>query len=236
MMKRWFRNFFNSTFLSIIYSTKCLYCGNEVPISGKILCDVCGSLLNLLEYDERCPYCFGISHQQGCLMQKSNLYRVASALEYEGPAAALVKHLKYRGMYYLAEGLSSYLATQLLELKWPFPDIIVPVPQSSLQRLQRGYNHSGLLAKELSKIIQCPEQRLLKRYSGGLPQAVQNKEQRQNLDPTLFGWRRKVDLYNKIVLLVDDVMTTGATLRACADILQEGCPARIYGLTVCCSS
>ena len=221
--------------LDFIYPPLCLHCEEKVTTSGSLLCDTCGSLFELLSQKDQCPYCFAHEHNKNnpCQIRNSAIYRAAAALEYSGPAATLVKQLKYHRQSHIAKGLGAFLTTQFLSLNWPTPDIIIPVPQTFFQRVSRGYNHSELLAKALAESIGVSVGNVLKRCGSTLPQAAQTKEQRKQLSTSNFKLKKN-DLGDKMILLVDDVMTTRATLRACAEVLETAYPKKIYALTVCC--
>ena len=109
----------------------------------------------------------------------------------------------------------------------------MPVPISFTHWLERGYNQSELLAKEISQFLQKPLLKPLKRTSGDYSQAGMSQKQRLELSSASLSLKKEIHFYDKSVLLVDDVMTTGSTLKRCAETLMEGCPAEIYALTFC---
>ena len=225
---------FFSRILDFIYPPICIHCGEVVRGKDSLLCNLCGSFLELLDPKDQCPFCFAHSHTKSkrCLIKDSVIYRAAAALEYGGPASSLVKQLKYDRQNYISKGLAAFLVSQYLRLNWPKPDVVIPVPQAFLQSMIRGYNHSYLIAKDFAHMIQAPVFQSLKRRFGAIPQASLPKDQRQKLNSSCFFV--KGELLDKTVLIIDDVMTTRATLIACAEALQEAYPAKIYALTVCC--
>lgn len=129
--------------------------------------------------------------------------------------------------------MAAFLIAQLDSLEWPIPDGIVPVPQSFTRWLERGYNQSHLLAKEMGAFIDCPIWDILKRQSGDYSQAALNLEQREKLDGSLFSYRASDGIQGKVLLVVDDVMTSGLTLQRCGEVLQKEKPAALYALTFC---
>lgn len=158
---------------------------------------------------------------------------IAAAFDYEGPPATLVKRLKYGGQIHLAKGAAAYLAAQFLQMNWPFPDYIVPMPMPLLRRFERGYNQSYLLAQALGNILGRPVCNAVKRSSGEYSQAGLNHQQRLQLSADGFRAVKKIKMYDKRILIVDDVMTTGSSFRCCAEALQELCPESIYALSFC---
>lgn len=193
--------------------------------------------LEVLECAERCPTCFKEKTKNivclECHHSKSPFLGLASVFEYEGPAASLIKKLKYGKQDYLAQSMGAYLAAQFIHLNWPIPDIIIPVPISTSHYFMRGFNQSELLAKSLSMIIQRPLLIGLGRYSGDYSQAGLSHQQRNTLGKTSLIIFNKENISNKIVLLIDDVATTGQTLKRCGETLQLAKPKAIYGLTFC---
>lgn len=189
--------------------------------------------------EERCPLCFSpfFCQVQGicseCQTKNHVLHKVASVFDYEGPPATLIRQIKYGNKPYLAEGAGSFLAVQFLRLNWPMPDVIVPVPISTVRRLERGYNQSELLCQPLAKAIDRPIVSLLRRKSGEFSQAGLSRQQRLTLDSRNLFLKQEIGYEGKIILLVDDVMTTGSTLHRCAEVLLDANPRAIYGLTLC---
>lgn len=145
----------------------------------------------------------------------------------EGPAWALIKALKSGKAPRLAEGLAGYMALQYLKTDLPMPDFIVPVPQSLHRSLQVGYNPSLLLAQHLGKTLDLPVVQLLKRKRQFYCQMKVDRERRYLLSAESFHWKKQVPIAEKTILLVDDIIGTGATLRACSQRLYEGFPLKV---------
>jgi competence protein ComFC len=223
----------------LLYPPLCLHCNESLGEKTPLLCPSCLTQLELIDPRERCPYCVSADYTRGqpccdvCLRKKPVLHGVASAFDYIGPAATIIKQMKYYDQPYLAKGAGAYLAVQLLRLKWPLPDYLIPVPMQFTRWIDRGYNQSHLLAEELSRILNRPLSDVLKRKSGDFSQAALSYQQRIVLEGESFEVKKRGTFRDKSLLLIDDVMTTGSTLRRCAEALLGECPRRIYGLTVC---
>lgn len=223
-----------ATALNTLYPPLCFHC--QADWSEGPLCSHCLSLLEVVDPATRCRYCFSshVNPGQGtcrrCILEEPVLDSFAAVFDYYGPVTSLISQFKYSGKYWLAEGLAAYMAAQWVQLDWPVPDLIVPVPIPWLRRIDRGYNQSALLAKSLSKILNAPYAMCLSRSVGDCSQASLSRSLRKKLDGNTFRLRRSVD--DKTVLLIDDVFTTGQTLNCCAEKLLEGCPAKIYGLSL----
>lgn len=225
--------------LHVLYPTSCLHCHSLLPPESLVLCASCASLLDLIQPYERCATCFnvledfspGICHD--CVQYPSHYTRMGSAFAYEGPAASLVRHLKYSNRPYLSQGMSGFLVAQFDQLQWPMPDALIPVPLSFTHWLERGYNQSMLLAQEMGKLLQCPVWDILKRKTGDFRQAALNLEQRKALEGNNFKMKPSFPVEGKILLVIDDVMTSGLTLQRCAETLMAGSPGALYALTFC---
>lgn len=225
-------------YLHLLYPPACFHC-EEPTTDSRIFCDSCSELLHLLNSEGRCQQCFEdledpnqhICHT--CRSKPAVWKGIASAFEYAGPAAALVKRLKYGGQPHLALSAAAFLVAQLDQLQWPVPDVITPVPMPRLRQIMRGYNQSELIANELGRMFQVPVVSALSRASGDFAQAGLSFAQRQHLSADRFTLKRAAAVVDRVVLLVDDVFTTGTTLRCCAGALQAGCPSAVYALTVC---
>lgn len=231
------KNIFGA-FLNFIYPASCLHCA--ILTSGEgYFCESCLAQLELIHPEERCPYCFSADYDPKqrvcypCFIEKPVLKRCAAAFDYQGPAATLVLKLKYANQPYLAKGAGAYLAVQLMNLEWPLPDLIVPIPLTLVHQFSRGYNQSLLLAESLGIFLKCPVQQVLRRRWLDHSQAGMTKQQRLELKADAFSLRRGVDIRDKVLLLVDDVMTTGQTLNRCTEVLYQGFPKAVYALTLC---
>ena len=227
------------SFIHLLYPPSCLHCGTPLEDHRHILCGPCLQLMELIDPLERCSLCFSADCNtllrlcQTCYQSPRLLDGIAASFDFLGPSATLVKKLKYANMPYLAEGMAAYLTAQFCQLEWPMPEAIVPVPLSFTHYVDRGYNQSALLAHYFAKFIQCPAYDILKRKSGGFSQAGLNRSQRVQLGTDQFSCKKCPQLQNKIVLLIDDVMTTGTTLKRCAEALQMSYPKKIYALVFC---
>lgn len=228
----------SSSLMNLVYPPLCLHCGGSLQTEAPFLCSDCIALLELIDPKERCPLCFSANFNpekmlcHECKRNPPVLNGIAAAFDYVGPAASLVKKFKYADQPYLATGCGAYLAMQFLSLDWPLPDVIIPVPIAMTHLMTRGYNQSLLLSQELSLIIERPVVEALVRKSGDYSQAGLSRKQRLKLEGSRIQFKQ-VPLEEKTVLLIDDVMTTGSTMRKCAEALMEGYPAGIYGLAFC---
>lgn len=223
----------------LLYPSRCLHCQELIPPESSVLCSTCASLLELINPEERCQTCFEIKkntfseHCLRCQKHPTLFFQMAAAFDYIGPAATLVKKLKYSNQPHLSRGMAAFLTAQFAQLNWAFPDALVPVPISFSRWLERGYNQSTLIADEMAKLLNIPVWHVLKRHSGDFSQAGLTLNQRQRLEGKSFNLKKFPQLTNKTLLIIDDVMTSGTTLNKCAESLMQESPACLYALTFC---
>lgn len=150
---------------------------------------------------------------------------------YEGALREIVHALKYRGHRSLAVPLSALMEKADMELL-AGADAVVPVPLHPWRQLRRGFNQAEELAQGLGRPVWRP----LRRRTLGVPQAKLSGDQRRTNVHGAYGVSRlRVRARSrrpKHVVLVDDVMTTGATLDACSRVLREAGVEWIGALTV----
>lgn len=228
------------SFLDLVFPPLCLHCQETLEAEHPLFCKTC--LLQVIPANpaERCPYCFSLEFNplsqkscSNCIENPLFIDQVGAVFDYEGPPATLVRQLKYGGKTYLAQGAGAYMAAQFIALNWPIPDVIIPMPMARLKKLDRGFNQSVLLANAFASILGCPVSELIKRKSGDYSQAGLDFSQRLKLNSSSFSVKPNTKLYGKTVLLIDDVMTTGTTLKCCAEALRPAFPDHIYALTLC---
>ena len=139
--------------------------------------------------------------------------------------------LKYENGTPVAPFLAQRLAAYLSQLNWNI-DILVPVPLHTSRLAQRGYNQAQLLAEGVAQqtgIICLPN--ALQRQRHTQSQVGLNAQERQsNMEAAFTADHNQVN--NQTLLLIDDVLTTGATLAACAQAALDAGAQAVYGLTV----
>jgi ComF family protein len=150
--------------------------------------------------------------------------------EYEGNLRKLIHVFKYGGVTPLAPELGRLL-NGALPREEQF-DVIVPMPLHWRKRLQRGFNQSELLANFLSKRTGIPVLGALKRRKRTDPQAGLTRAQRRTNVAGAFEVRGRDKVEGRHVLLIDDVLTTGATASACSAVLKRAGARRVTVLTL----
>ena len=100
-------------------------------------------------------------------------------------------------------------------------DIIISVPIHYNRKVTRGYNQSALVAKELSKKLTIGyEEKVLFKKVNNKPQSTKNKDDRQKNVIDVYYTKNEQNIYNKKIILLDDIFTTGSTVNECCKILK----------------
>jgi ComF family protein len=142
---------------------------------------------------------------------------------YEGPLRVAVHELKYRGRRRVAGRLAEAMAREAgARGLFDVDAVLVPVPLHPRRKRERGFNQAELLAAELGRRLGVPvaASALVRRACTPAQTGLSAAERRKNVAGA-FAVRRRAQVVARVVVLVDDVVTTGATARACARALRE---------------
>jgi len=210
-------------FLNLIYPIHCYICEKNLdPIAGSGLCDMCRSKIR---YNPK-------AHSQAD--KCSNLERSYSSCLYEGPLKELIHQFKYNRKAAIGRILSGFMIEYINENSEILNgiDLITFVPLENSRLRERGFNQSRMLASNISKKFGIAFEDTLKKTEKTLHQSELSREERlvnlngafKTKDNTLLGGCR--------ILLIDDVMTTGATLDECAKTLLAAGAKSVRGFTL----
>lgn len=220
--------------LAVIFPARCPACARHlrVPRRGP-LCPSCWAGLPRHE-GLLCPCGMGAGARCPRCRRGLNPIRSGASLgPYDGALRLLVHELKYRGKRAVAGRLAEEMLGSLAVRRLLSPGcVLVPVPLHPRRLRLRGFNQSELLARELARRTGC---RLLGgavvRRKDTPPQTgLSAAARRANLQDA-FVVRRRAPLAGRPVVLVDDVLTTGATARACARALRQAGASEVRLLT-----
>jgi len=234
------RRFINGL-LDIVYPKLCLACKNKLNIHGNIctlclakirkntppFCHCCGRRLEKSNITKSiCP---------GCI--KKNLYfdRAFSPCVYEGVIKELIHEFKYKGKEHLGLPLSKLMIEFIREYNLPvdYLDCIVPVPLHRVRLREREFNQAEVLAKFISQefkkeLLACA----IQRHRHTQTQTDLDVDKRALNVKGSFSITRSDDIKGKNIMLVDDVLTTGATSSEAALTLKNAGANIVFVLTL----
>jgi ComF family protein len=135
----------------------------------------------------------------------------------------ILHKIKYKDQRQLARYMGEKLGECAFNQSWSKKvDLIIPVPLHPSKKRKRGYNQSFLLAEGVQKVFGIKiEKHALKRIRANITQTKKNKYERWHNVEEVFNLVDSKKVRNKHVLLIDDAITTGATLEACVRALQQ---------------
>lgn len=227
-------NKFAQVVLDFALPPKCLSCRAVVDKHGNI-CPECWNSMSFIAM-HKChicglPFQFDMGNKAvcpHCETSKPRFNKAAAFCKYEGTARKLAINLKFGDGQHLAP----HLARMMLNPGADFlakADFITPVPLHYRRRMSRKYNQASLLARNIAKQSNKSYMPfLLKRTRYTKQQTkLQFRDRHSNVEGAFIATK---DLHGKTVLLIDDVMTTGATLSSCAKALKDKGAKKVYCL------
>ena len=218
-----------SDLLDIIFPRRCCVCGEL--LSAQEL-DICLNCLYALPRVE--PHV--AEEIEKTFWGKIEIERAVSFMYYHkgSPYNNIIHTLKYRGRPWIGKRFAHLAATELKECGF-FDDIdaIVPVPLSRKKKRRRGYNQCDYIADGISQATGIPVIKdILERSISNETQTDKNRDERWENVKGIFTLRTPKRLDDIHILLVDDILTTGATLASCAATIQGSCSCRISIFTL----
>lgn len=207
------------SFWSFIYPSQCAYCSKQLPASGVLFCDTCWAELPRAEKtpSERLP-------------KHVDQLHAGFAFREGGFTREVVHALKFDGHVELAPRMIELLLRTLPAGFIHGEDVWVPVPLHWVRQGDRSFNQSLLLAKEMIRYTGGNIRQLLKRTRNTPAQSGQGVRTRAENVRGAFSYN-SIGEIPKSILLVDDVVTTGATVSECARVLKASGVERVRVLT-----
>lgn len=214
----------------LLFPATCIVCKQ----GSDLLCESCRCKIPLAPY--ACPFCQEIAHTGAtCLRcgRKHPLTGAVSVFDYEHPSSkTLIDAIKYRGLFDCLSSVHEDILERFLILTDALhPDAIMPAPISRQSFAQRGYNQSIILAKRIGQELSIPVINPLVNQTKK-QQHTLHAEERWKIMTTAIQCG-KLAKRIKRVIVVDDILTTGATLDACARALRIRGVAAVWGFTLC---
>jgi len=202
--------------LNFIFPQKCIWCEKE----NDILCEEC---LAKIDYPT--------------LPMSNNIF---VATDYNDPVSKkAIWLLKYQGVKHLAKPLAKLIHRRSFKKALPIGDpkskwVIIPIPLSKKRLKERGFNQSELLAKHLSDRVSIRKisDVLYKKIHTDTQVSIKDRKERLNNLSDTFALKNIPLITDKNIILIDDVTTTGATIREARKLLRENGAKRVVGMVV----
>ena len=194
---------------------ECMNCQSE----GLMLCKLCRQLL--LPIPPRCFDCRKVSDDYRVCTKcrhTSQLYSVYVGTIYQGFAKDMVWRLKYWSAKAISIEMAQIMANKLSSLD--DQTIVVPVPTTTKRTRQRGYDQAKLIAKEISRQTNLPYLDCISRQ-GVAHQVGSSRQVRKKQLESAFRIKSNIHIRGRDILIIDDVLTTGATLESAAKTLKK---------------
>jgi len=205
--------------LNLLYPLRCLFCAEL--IQQNFLCMSCECSCQELHAPFLAPR-----------LDKVYFYKAYSCLAYQGGLTKAIWKLKYQEELVFVPYFSKLLFGRLPTSNY---DLIMPVPLSRKRLKRRGFNQSQVLAKRLAKLskIHCETRVLLRIKQREVQTNLKATQRLENVKGCFSVYEKKrAKLIGKSILLIDDVITTGATVNECAKVLKQAGAKRVDVLTL----
>lgn len=205
----------------LIFPKRCIGC--EIWLDGEPIeiCPNCRSQLNFLKTPATTPS-----------LKKVYFDSAHSVLAYEGKVHDWIGSFKFFRQFHVGRTLAGMMSQS--RLNWASIDAVTPVPMHFWRHLRRGFNPSAVLAYALAGRVGKPFWTVLKKQRHTKPQTKLSREARlENIKGTfLVSKRARKKIVGKNLLLIDDVLTTGATTNECAKALKKAGAQKVVVLTL----
>lgn len=213
--------------IDLIFPEECLSCGKI----GETICPICREKIVEIS-PQLCPFCKVITPHGKLCKRCRKKYALTGVVVYgyyqNDVLGKAVKELKYQNIFSSVTELAGLLGETIKKEGVAF-DYVCAAPISRKRLNERGYNQSDLLAKEIARIFKKPYFTGLVKTRDTKPQVgLTRRERQENLVGTIKVIKGG-EIAGQRILLIDDVITTGATLDECARALREAGARQVWG-------
>ena len=228
------------SFVEFVYPSTCPLCNARVETHGE-LCADCWTSFNWIDGPKciRCGFPFASSFDLSpnmmcptCAAGKCELDLIRSACVYDDASRAAMLPYKHSGRVQYSRFMSRAMIWALRDVDI-MPDVVMPVPVARKRLFQRGYNQATLLARPIARAygVRVDHDSVARKYRENM--GHKTAAQRAKNIHNVFVVRNPDQIRGKKILLVDDVMTTGATFNELYRVLIKAGATAVYGVTFC---
>ena len=225
--------------LRLIFPERCLLCDELLPFRKEenFLCEKCAKSEVLLERHSTCRLCGSPSEEElcaSCLTHRHFFDKAVSCFAYKEQVRSRILQFKFGNRRDLYRGFAHQLSGRIHNFSQTEPfDIITCVPMTKAARKERGYNQTELLANSISQTlgISFSDCLLIKKKETPKQSTLSYSERWQNVSRA-FALAKGISLQGMRVLLIDDVLTTGATADALSRLLKSAGANYVFVATI----
>jgi len=206
--------------INLLFPKVCLACTNALTDNEAYICTNCRHELPVtnIHFD-------GSDEVKKVLYGRVKLENGTALLRFQkrGKVQHLIHNLKYKGHQEIGEFLGSWLGEELKQVDaYRNIDVVIPVPLHKLKQRKRGYNQVDRFGKQVAKSLNAKYlDSVLTKITNTSSQVKKNRLSRWNSIDEIFSIQNLHKINGKHILLVDDLITTGATIEACANQLLK---------------
>jgi ComF family protein len=205
--------FFNDI-LHLVYPRICAGCGSDVLSNDQVICINCINELPVTDF-----YLHGDNPVEKVFRGRLPVLSASAHVYFykDSPVQRLLHRLKYDGRKEIGSFVGRLMGEKLKTCTW-YDDLhaLIPLPLNVRKQRKRGYNQAAVICEGISKVMNLPVLNdVIERKKNTETQTHKSRSDRWNNIEGKFELKKAADIMNKHVLLVDDVITTGATLESC---------------------
>ena len=221
-------NYIYHALLDFIYPPYCSFCQSSLSDGKYLVCDACWD--NLPFFPKRHDILIELEEN---LNGESYLSGANAVWEFKKNIQFIIHQLKYEHHTCLANKIGYYMANLLREENClDCVSLIIPVPLHKKRIRKRGYNQSELIGETISQIVHVPiNTTSLQRVKNTISQTKLDRHQRTQNVADAFNVIKKEEIEGKKIVLIDDVITTGSTINACARELKQNGAEEVFALS-----
>lgn len=219
--------------ISLFYPNLCAGCGSSLAKNERVICIDCRASMPRTDYHR-----FRENPVHTLFKGRTRVESATSLLYFNKGAGVqkMLHQLKYKGNTDLGEELGCELGSALKNSEhFQGIDMVMPVPLHPSKERKRGYNQSMVIARGVSKSLEVEAGKNLIRKSSTETQTRKSRYDRWQNVSEVFGVKNPEKIKGKHILLIDDVVTTGATLEACVNELLKQDGTKVSIATIACA-